>query len=74
MSERKYGCHNRPRPTGFSFYQTQDGYKLDSVTGARIGPVYTTVWSSFGTTGCQYDKSATDAKCAGCEHAKQEAP
>lgn len=68
---RRYGCHNRPRPTADSSYQTQNGYETDFL-GRRIRPVYKAIKSAFGTTSCQYDKSATDAACAGCEHAKQE--
>lgn len=76
MSAHRYGCHNRPRPTAASSYIAQAGWV--GVKGGSLGtqrhPIHVEIMSAFGTTDCQYDKSATDAACAGCNHATKENP
>lgn len=69
---RRYGCHNKPRPAADSSYKAQDGYYSD-FWGNRIEPKWVSIKSVFGPDriGCQYDKSATDAACAGCQHARE---
>lgn len=70
-----YGCHNKPRPTEYSYYVAQVGWinKSTGVIGiAHREPVYKPIKSAFGTTSCQYDKSATDTSCKGCQWAKTE--
>jgi hypothetical protein len=64
-----YGCHNKPRPTKESGYIAQGGwreYKDQQGRPVKM-PVHVEVKSAFGTTTCQYDKSATDSSCKGCQ-------
>lgn len=69
------GCHNKPRPTAESTYPAQDGY-IDAVKSAGGEPTrlprVVQVPHRMSTT-CQYDKSATDAGCAGCQHGEERA-
>lgn len=69
-----YGCHNKPRPTKDSNYIAQSGWlhMRDGFGAPCPMPVYTDIKSAFGTTACQYDKSATDKSCKGCQWAKTE--
>ncbi len=64
------GCHNKPRPTAESTYPAQDGwYDLRELRFGRPGRVARTVAIKHTmSTTCQYDKSATDVGCRGCQH------
>lgn len=70
-----YGCHNRPDRT--PPYFAQNGYGEGKFKGEQhMGdgnwlrqPVYKKVLNVMSKD-CRYDKSSTDAKCAGCNHNK----
>lgn len=72
-----YGCHSRLRPIAGSItHAAQDGY--DESTHVAPGalayfkvPRWVPVRHVMSTE-CGYDKSATDARCAGCPHVKGE--
>lgn len=64
VHRRLNGCHNKPRPTAATTHQAQDGWL--SFEGSRL-PNLVPVPFRMSTT-CQYDKSATDPGCAGCQH------
>lgn len=70
-----YGCHNKPRPTTGTPIKVQDGYhagmfSYESGASDRL-PRMVSVPYVMSTT-CQYDKSATDTSCKGCQWAKTE--
>lgn len=68
-ADKPYGCHNRPRPTAETSYPAQDGWQGGVTlrqTSTRL-PVIVPVTHVMSTT-CQYDKSAVDQRCGGCEH------
>lgn len=68
---RPYACWNNPRPVaGAVTHQAQagwaPGFTIGDITVQRA-PLYVDVIHRF-EPGCQYDKNATDPRCAGCEH------
>lgn len=68
-----YGCHNKPRPVKGASVRAMDGYRV-SYTAAKTGTMVI-CWKSIPftmSTECQYDKSATDTSCKGCQWAKTE--
>jgi len=68
---KPYHCNNKPRPTKDSTYIAQAGWhQYKSGNDPVKMPAYVEVKGSFGTTECQYDKSATDKGCFGCKHGK----
>jgi hypothetical protein len=72
MTDRVYGCHNRPRPTAGSSYLAQSGY--DPTVNEGWGwfsrqPRYVEIKHTMSTD-CRYDASATDRGCAECVHQK----
>jgi len=60
-----YGCNGKPRPTPETFYWAQDGYLRVAAGRVRRDVAIKHVMS----TSCQYNKTMTDPKCSGCEHA-----
>lgn len=76
MSEHRYGCHNKERPTPETFYVGQEGWKTRIFAGVMAQgiertPKFIRVKHRL-TTECQYDKQAVDKDCAGCKHIKKE--
>jgi len=62
-----HGCHNKPRVSPSSSYTAQNGWREFTDRGLPVKvPVWVEVKSNFGTSACQYDKSATDKECNGC--------
>jgi hypothetical protein len=67
-STDKYGCHNR-KPFKPSF-KAQDGTRFEGFLnqGRTVhSQIFDTVKHRMSTD-CQYDKAATDSRCAGCKH------
>jgi hypothetical protein len=64
------GCNNRPRPVAGAPVDVQDGYR-DIMDGmGNLVTVASYVQAPFRmSTDCQYDASARDQGCAGCQHA-----
>jgi hypothetical protein len=66
-----YGCHNQPRPTPATSYIGQAGWRdMRDQFGAPVrSPVFVDIPHQLSTD-CRFDRSASDVKCSGCEHAK----
>jgi hypothetical protein len=67
---RHPGCWNKPRPTAETTHVGQAGWSpifRDGFGAPCRAPVLVDIPHRMSTT-CQYDKSATDAGCAGCVH------
>ncbi len=68
-----YGCWNKPRPQAWTTIPAHDGYtpprEQTTVIGYRTPKVV--MIKHTMSTECRYDKSATDPRCAGCEHINQ---
>lgn len=71
MTDRLYGCNNKPRPTVGATQVGQAGWRhfRDGFGNPCRRPVYVDIPYAMSTT-CQYDKADKDAGCAGCEHRK----
>lgn len=70
-----YACHNKPRPVaGAITHQAQSGWGRtfrDGQGRPHRAPVMVDIEHVMSTE-CMYDKPTTDARCAGCQHIKQD--
>ena len=67
------GCNGKPRPRADATYMAQAGWLEVRDNLGRPGrvPVMVDIKATFGTTACQFDRSATDSICTGCPHGAQ---
>lgn len=71
-----YACNGKPRPTSSTAYHAQDGWDYKSYGGSvalsrspRIVEI-----KHVMSTDCLYQESATDKRCAGCQHIQKGQP
>lgn len=65
---RLNGCHNRPLLDNRVTYFVQDGYHESMQNGQRVrgAPRWKLQEGFTKSSGCVYDKKATDSACTGC--------
>lgn len=73
MISDRYHCFNRPRPTPQTTIPCRVGWIFLSEPGLSriLAPIVEDLPHTMSCD-CQYDRSTVDAKCAGCNHAKQD--
>jgi hypothetical protein len=65
-----YWCNGKPRPTSETSYLAQDGWFVDE-WGMTRKPKIIRIKHVMSTE-CNYDQSASDARCEGCEQRRGE--
>lgn len=73
MTLKSYACSTWPRPTPESTYLVQDGWHeyLENGQMVRGAAKWKRIKVFTEHFGCQYDKTATDPRCAACQHNPQ---